>query len=99
MAEDIYEDPLADQANSHTGSDFLVELFYTLLDGRWVILADTALTLFCSVIYHSSKPNLYAASVQVLVERVDNTPKTYQEMILPTFRGEEDYYGTQIEIL
>ncbi len=70
-----------------------------ILANIWLILAVTSLFCLGSIVYFSSLPNLYTASVQILVEKVEETQKSSQSMLMPNFKGEEDYYGTQVAIL
>ncbi len=88
------KDPLNDQQDGGDASEHL----RTILANIWLILAVTALFCLASVVYHSRLPNMYTAGAQILVEKVD-VPKSSQEMMMPSFRGEEDYYGTQLAIL
>lgn len=96
MAEEFSADTFAENRPATTD---IHEILYVVLEGKWIILSITAIAMLCSIIYFSSKPNLYTASVQILVEKVDQSPQSYQQMMMPSFRGEEDYYGTQIAIL
>lgn len=63
------------------------------------ILAIAFIAMLASTLFFSVLPNIYTANCQILVEKVE-APKSYRdELLMPTFRGEEDYYGTQIAIL
>ncbi|MBI4353358.1 MAG: polysaccharide biosynthesis tyrosine autokinase [Candidatus Omnitrophica bacterium] len=77
----------------------LVEYWHVLLGHRWIILGITAAAAVCSLIYLSLLPNLYTGETQILVERVNKAPKSYEEMMIPLSGGDEDYYGTQIAVL
>ncbi|GEM_PF-64948 len=84
----------------HTAQSDYTELLYTLLHSKKIIASITGLIMMCSVLYFSAKPNLYTASIKIIIEKTDmNTPRSSQDMMMPSFRGEEDYYGTQIAIL
>jgi len=67
---------------------------------RWLVLSATGLGMLLSIFYISLLPNIYTATDKILVEKVEaGTSKVHQEMVLPSSRGEEDYYGTQVAIL
>jgi capsular exopolysaccharide synthesis family protein len=76
----------------------LSEYLRILLAGKWIVLSITALTMMCSIIYHASLPNLYMAKVQILVEKTENSTRSFQDVV-PSIRVEEEYYGTKIAIL
>lgn len=76
------------------------ELLHTLLGSKKVILSVTGIAMMLSILYFASKPNLYTASIQIIAEKTDKqSTRSGQDVLLPSFRGEEDYYGTQIAIL
>lgn len=77
-----------------------MDLAHTLLHSKKIIVSVTGIMMMCSILYFASQPNLYTASIKIIVEKTDkDTPRSNQDMVMPTFRGEEDYYGTQIAIL
>src|SRR5687767_5790743 len=78
-----------------------IEYFSIIREHLAVVLAMTGIVVLCATVYYSTLPNLYTANVQILVERIDpNSLKSSQEgLMVPTFKGEEDYYGTQLAIL
>jgi len=87
--------PLEEEPSTNDFSEYL-QIF---INNLWVILAVTGLVAVCSVIYYSTLPDLYTANVKILVEKMDNPRTSYQEITMSAFRGEDDYYGTQIAIL
>lgn len=90
-------EPLNDSsATGESQSIDFSEHWQTILNGKWLVLAITVVGVLGSALHFSKLPNVYTTQAQILVERVEQSPK---EMPVPTFRGEEDYYGTQIAIL
>lgn len=92
--QDVFEN-----ASSTVPPDYS-EAIHTLLTSKKAILSITGIAMMCSILYFSSKPNLYTATIQIIAEKTDReNNRSNQDMMLPSFRGEEDYYGTQIAIL
>ena len=85
--------------NDGLESNEFADYWQVIYGYRWVILAMTGIAMVISTIYFSILPNKYTAEVQILVEKMDPRPKTYQEMVMPGSIGEEDYYGTQVAML
>ena len=80
-------------------SDF-AEYWRIVVGNLRTILAITAVGTLLSSIYFSTRPNLYTATVQILVERARPTQQaSSQAIFMPNYRSEDDYYGTQIAIL
>lgn len=54
-----------------------------------------------ALLYVLSTPNEFRTTAQVLVEKVDRKPEDGQssELILPSLAAEEDYFGTQVQVL
>ncbi|HTL70705.1 MAG TPA: Wzz/FepE/Etk N-terminal domain-containing protein, partial [Candidatus Eisenbacteria bacterium] len=76
------------------------EYWRLFLANFWIVVSITGIVFLGALLYYSSRPNVYTADVQILVERVENLPRSSQELVTtPAFQGEEDYYGTQIAIL
>ena len=55
---------MTDISNNKHSEDFinqidLKELFYVLLQGKWIIISITSLVSICAVIYSLSLPNIY----------------------------------------
>lgn len=74
--------------------------FWSIVLGhlRLVIGITIAGTILAAVYYYFV-PNQYTTSAKILIEKTADQQKSYQDMIVPQVRGEEDYYGTQISIL
>ncbi len=84
---------------SGSGNDYS-EIGQTLLASKTKILAISGIVMMFSLFYFVSQPNSYTASLKIVVVKTDkDSPRSGQDLIVPTFRGEEDYYGTQIAIL
>ncbi|MCG3175514.1 MAG: Tyrosine-protein kinase etk [Candidatus Omnitrophica bacterium] len=77
----------------------LADYWRIILGNIRLVLLITCGVMALSVVRHSMMPNKYAATANILVEKTDQRSKSYDEVIMPSFRGEEDYYGTQIAIL
>src|SRR3989338_6832303 len=79
----------------------LYDNWLTLYSKRWFVLFVTAAALIGFTLYYSQKPNVYTAQARILVENVEQVPKTAQDMMAPVLPSQtgEDYYGTQIAIL
>ena len=100
MAEGAVVQDIFENGPGHTAQSDYSELLHTLLHSKKIIVSVTGIIMMCSVLYFASKSNLYTASIKIIVEKTDkDTPRSSQDMVMPTFRGEEDYYGTQIAIL
>lgn len=76
----------------------LQEYIHLVLANRWIVLSFTGAFLVCSTIFFFMLPNEYTATAQILVSKVDNA-KQGSDLLMPSFKGEEDYYGTQIAII
>ncbi len=76
----------------------LAQYWQIIIGHRWTVLAVMAIVTLCSVVYLSILPDKYTGEVQILAERVDKE-RSYQDVMMPMFSNEEDYYGTQIAIL
>ncbi|MBI3316308.1 MAG: polysaccharide biosynthesis tyrosine autokinase [Candidatus Omnitrophica bacterium] len=80
-------------------SDYF-EIFRLVFGHIRLIAGITFLGLVCFSVYYLLMPDLYTASAKIVIERSESQqPKSPQEILIPLFRGEEDYYGTQIEVL
>jgi capsular exopolysaccharide synthesis family protein len=87
------------ELNRKREGEGLYEYWQLVWGHRWTIVAVTVSFTLCAAVYFSLLPNLYTGQVKILVEKVDKAPKSNQEMMMTSFSGEEDYYGTQIAIL
>lgn len=77
----------------------LADYWRIILGNLRIVLIFTLGAMALSLVRHSMMPNLYTATANILVEKTDQKSKSYDDVIMPSFRGEEDYYGTQIAIL
>jgi len=78
----------------------LVEYFIVLKSQWRIILITSLIFAFVSSIYFFRLPDIYGAKVSILVEKVDRgINRSLQDMVLPSLGAEDEYFGTQIEIL
>ena len=97
--EETTKDIFTDRSGNTDQGDYS-ELIHTLLQSKRIIVAVTGMVMMCSVLYFSSKPNLYTASIQIIVEKTDREfSRPSKDTRMPSFYGQEDYYGTQIAVL
>lgn len=66
---------------------------------RRLILIVTGVFFLAATIVYSLIPNTYQAEVQILVEQTQGAEQMSTQSVTTTFRGEDDYYGTQIAIM
>ncbi len=66
---------------------------------RKTILLITGIAFIASTVFFSLIPNTYEAEVQILVEQLGNLEKISPADMTQNFRGEDDYYGTQVAMI
>jgi capsular exopolysaccharide synthesis family protein len=67
---------------------------------KWIALSSAVFGL-AALIYALSAPDVYQASTQIMVEKVERQERVAEskELVLPSWSVEEDYFGTQIAFL
>ncbi|MBI2094811.1 MAG: polysaccharide biosynthesis tyrosine autokinase [Candidatus Omnitrophica bacterium] len=77
----------------------LQDFWGIILSHLRLVIGITAAGMVLATVYYHFVPNQYLTSAKILIEKTADQQKSYQDMIVPQVRGEEDYYGTQISIL
>lgn len=97
----LHSGPHAPHILNEAVSNELMENWLTLVSKRWMVLISTAVIAVGLTLYYAQLPDLYEAETKILVEHVEQVPKTEQDMVVSTAPAntEEDYYGTQIAII
>ncbi len=92
--EEVKQEALQEDRTSY------IEDFWLLVFGHArPILLITTLGFLASVFYFSLLPSLYTTQTRILAEKTEEKERSSLDMVMPSFKGEEDYYGTQISIL
>lgn len=97
MADPMFAPEVMNDDHSPVGA--LADYWRIILGNLRIISILTCGVMALSLVWHSMLPNQYTATTEILIEKTDQKSKSYDEVIMPSFRGEEDYYGTQIAIL
>ena len=71
----------------------------SLYTRRWFILTITALVCSLAVAFTAAMPDIYTAQTSILVERVDDTPLHYKEILFPAGEQGPGYYETKVALL
>ncbi len=88
------------QINTQEENSDLAQILRIFLGNSGLIGIVTVIGTIISAIYLFSMPDQYAANAKVLVEKINSKWETYDAMSLPALQqADEDYYGTQIDIL
>ncbi len=100
MAEEtpVALEPIDSQPPRGTFSDY----YHLILGNFRLISAITLATMLLSVLYFALQPDLYTATVNILVEKGNTAPRSTQQDIIGQNQGftrDDDYYGTQLTLL
>lgn len=66
---------------------------------RWFILTVSSFVFILSALFTSSMPDLYTAQTSILVERIDDKPLHYKEVLMPMGEQGPAYYETKVALL
>ncbi|MBI1978248.1 MAG: polysaccharide biosynthesis tyrosine autokinase [Candidatus Omnitrophica bacterium] len=66
---------------------------------RWLILTLTGVAFCSSTLLTALLPNLYTAQASILVERVNETPLHFKEILFPIGEQGAGYYETKVALL
>jgi len=66
---------------------------------RWLILTVTGIAFCLSAFFTAALPDFYTAQTSILVERVNDTPLHYKEILFPTGEQGAGYYETKVALL
>lgn len=80
-------------------SDFdLKKIFYAVSKRAWILVATTALVMMVDIIYTNTRPILYKATTQIMIEIPVSSASAAKET-QTTSIGQEDYFTSQYEII
>ncbi len=70
-----------------------------LYSRRWLILTVTVLAGCLAALFTAVMPDVYTAQTSILVERFNDTPLHYKEILFPTGEQGPGYYETKVALL